>query len=116
MEYDKAMKSMKVLIVLVFLCSLAVAALPAISSPKAMESRPSAYGGKLFAGPEDPGYKEYDLSLRTYLANRIHKRYGIKLDTKIYSGFDLLEIEAFLRMKKSNEPLEPFLKMFPKSR
>lgn len=110
------MKSMRVFSIFVSILSFAAATLPPISSPEAMESRPSAYGGKLFAGPDDAGYKEYDLSLRTHLANRIHKRYGVKLDTKTYSGLDLLEIEAFLRIKKSNELLEPFLKMFPKSR
>jgi hypothetical protein len=70
--------------------------------------------GKSFKGFQDSEYLTYDLILRDYLAKRINKRFGINLDPKTYSGFDLLEIEAFFKCKKSDEPFEIFLKMFPK--
>jgi hypothetical protein len=47
---------------------------------------------------------------------RIDKEFGIALDPKKYSGFDLLEIEALFKCKKSNEPYDIFLKPFPKGR
>jgi hypothetical protein len=42
------------------------------------------------------------------------KRFGITLDPKTYSGFDLLEIESLFRCKKSDEPFDMFLKKLPK--
>jgi hypothetical protein len=86
------------------------------SSTKETGVRLSAYEGKLFAGSQDPDYQDYDLALREYLIRRIHKRFGIELDPKTYSGFDLLEIESLLKFKKSNESVDSFLKMFPKTR
>ena len=38
------------------------------------------------------------------LSNVLIKEFGIALDPKKYSGFDLLEIEALFKCKKSNEP------------
>jgi hypothetical protein len=72
------------------------------------------HAGKSYAGTQDPSFLNYDLALREYMVDRIGKRFGIALDPKIYSGFDLLEIEALLRCKKTTEPLDAFLKMFPK--
>lgn len=86
------------------------------SKTKETAVRLSAYEGKLFTGPQDPGYQAYDLALRDHLTLRIHKRFGIELDPKTYSGFDLLEIESLLKFKKMNEPVDSFLKMFPKTR
>jgi hypothetical protein len=48
------------------------------------------------------------------MVDRINKQFGVTLDLKTYSGFDLLEIESLLKCKKSNEPFDMFLKMFPK--
>jgi len=48
------------------------------------------------------------------MVDRISNRFGIALDPKIYSGFDLLEIEALFKCKKSEEPFDLFLKMVPK--
>lgn len=81
-----------------------------------MPPRITAYDGKSFAGFQDPEYLSYDQALREYLVKRINQRFGIALDPKKYSGFNLLEIEALLKCKKSNEPFEMFLKMFPKRR
>ena len=80
----------------------------------AIPSRITAYDGKTFKGFQDPEYLSYDLALRGYLVKRISKRFGITLDPKTYSGFDLLEIESLFKCKKSNEPFDIFLKMFPK--
>jgi hypothetical protein len=79
-----------------------------------MPARITAYDGKSFAGFQDPEYLSYDQALREYLVKRIDQRFGIALDPKKYSGFDLLEIEALFKCKKSNEPFNIFLKMFPK--
>lgn len=108
------MKLIWIILILTFVCSIAMVG-PAPSSPKEMTSRTYAYEGKLFTGPQDPEYRDYDLALRNHLVKRIHKRFGIELDPKTYSGFDLLEIESLVRCKKSNESLDHFLKMFPKT-
>lgn len=72
------------------------------------------HAGKSYSGAQDPSYLEYDLALRKVVADRILKRFGIALDPKIYSGFDLLDIEALFKCKKSEEPFDLFLKMVPK--
>jgi hypothetical protein len=72
------------------------------------------HAGKSYSGAQDPSYLDYDLALRKYVADRILKRFGITLDPQIYSGFDLLDIEALFKCKKSEEPFDLFLKMFPK--
>ena len=79
-----------------------------------MPTRISAYDGKSFTGFQDPQYLSYDQALREYLVKHIDQKFGIALDPKKYSGFDLLEIEALFKCKKSNESYESFLKMFPK--
>jgi hypothetical protein len=79
-----------------------------------LKSRLLNHVGKSYTGVQDPSYLDYDLALREVRVDRIHKRFGIALDSKIYSGFDLLEIEALFKCKKSEEPFDIFLKMFPK--
>jgi hypothetical protein len=79
-----------------------------------MPSQITAYDGKSFKGFQDPEYISYDQALREYLVKRIQQDFGIALDPKKYSGFDLLEIEALFKCKKSAESYERFLKMFPK--
>jgi hypothetical protein len=79
-----------------------------------MPARVTAYDGKTFSGFQDPEYLPYDQALREYLVKRIQQNFGIALDPKKYSGYDLLEIEAFFKCKKSNESSESLLKMFPK--
>jgi hypothetical protein len=78
--------------------------------------RVTTYDGKYFAGLQDPEYISYDQALREYFVKRIDQKFGIALDPKKYSGFDLLEIEALFKCKKSNESFDVFLKMFPKRR
>jgi hypothetical protein len=70
--------------------------------------------GESYKGVEDPAYISYERVLRAYVVERIKKEFGFALNPKTYSGFDLLEIEALLKCKKANEPVEDFLKGFPK--
>ena len=79
-----------------------------------LQSQLLDYVGKSYTGSQDPSYLNYDLALREVIANRINKRFGIALDTKTYSGFDLLEIESLFKCKKTEESFDIFLKMFPK--
>jgi hypothetical protein len=74
------------------------------------------HAGKSYSGAQDPSYLDYDVVLRKYVADRILKRFGIALDPQIYSGFDLLDLEALFKCKKSEEPFDVFLKMVPKRR
>jgi len=79
-----------------------------------LQSQLLDHAGKSYTGAQDPSYLNYDLALREYMVDRISKRFGIALDPKVYSGFDLLEIEALFKCKKPGEPFDIFLKMFPK--
>ncbi len=79
-----------------------------------LQSHLLGHVGKSYTGVHDPSYLDYDLALREYMVDRIGRKFGIGLDPKIYSGFDLLEIEALFRCRKSEEPFDIFLKMFPK--
>jgi hypothetical protein len=88
----------------------------AFAKEAVMPARVTAHDGKTFKGFQDPEYLSYDQALREYLIKRIDQRFGIALDPKKYSGFDLLEIEALFKCKKSNEPYDIFLRMFPKRR
>jgi hypothetical protein len=108
------MKSKWVLPVLfTFLC-FGLAASLSFGKEPAMPASVASYDGKSYAGLQDPEYVSYDQALREYLVKRIDKEFGIALDPKKYSGFDLLEIEALFKCKKSNEPYDMFLQMFPK--
>jgi hypothetical protein len=87
---------------------------PAHSIDGSLESQLFAYAGKTFTSTQDPAYLAYDSVLRKYMVDRIKKRFGVVLDPKKYSGFDLLEIETCFKFKKSDEPFDMFLKVFPK--
>jgi hypothetical protein len=79
-----------------------------------LSSEVLSHAGESYKGVEDPAYISYDRALRAYMVERINKEFGVALNPKIYSGFDLLEIEALLKCKKANESVEGFLKGFPK--
>jgi len=100
-------------ILLLSLCFLFAASL-SLAKEVTAPARVASYDGKSFAGFQDPEYVSYDQVLREYLVKRIDREFGIALDPKKYSGFDLLEIEALFKCKKSNEPYDMFLQMFPK--
>jgi hypothetical protein len=95
---------------------LCLSAVPSFThgNEKASPSEFLAYAGKSYAGFEDPEFIKYDAALRSYEAQRIKKKFGLALDPKTYSGFDLLEIESLLKFKKSGEALDTFLGKFPK--
>jgi len=100
-------------ILTIFLC-LCVTAPPVYAKGSSLPSQLFDYTGKSYTGAQDPSYLNYDLALREYVVDRIKKQFGVTLDPKNYSGFDLLEIEALFKCKKSEEPFDTFLKMFPK--
>jgi hypothetical protein len=102
-------------LILMLAFSMATAG-PGPSNSKTTGLRIDAYEGKLFTGPDDRDYKEYDLVLKNRMIRRIQQKFGVELSHGSYSGYDLLEIESLIRLKKPQEPLDPFLKMFPKSR
>ena len=110
------MKSKWLLAILFVILWPGITALSSIAKEVSLPTRMAAYDGKTFTGFQDPEYLSYDQALRKYLVKRIDQRFGIVLDPKKYSGFDLLEIEALLKCKKSSEPFDELLKMFPKNR
>ena len=77
-----------------------------------LESQLLDHAGKSYTGVEDASYQDYDLVLRKCVADRIGKRFGIALDPNTYSGFELLEIEALFKCKKSEESFDIFLRAF----
>ena len=81
---------------------------------KAPDSQLLTYAGKHYAGAQDPEYVSYNQTLRDFMIKKISKQFGVNLDPQKYSGFDLLEIESHLRFKKANEPVDMFLKPYPK--
>jgi hypothetical protein len=103
-----------------FLSILFILLWPLITAPSVqgkdgqLGSEVLSHAGESYKGVEDPAYISYDQALRAYVVKRIDKEFGIALNPKTYSGFDLLEIEALLKCKKANEPVEDFLKGFPK--
>jgi hypothetical protein len=100
-------------ILTIFLWSFVIAS-PAYAKGSSLQTQVLDYAGKSYTGGQDPSYLNYDLALREYMVDRIKKQFGIALNPKNYSGFDLLEIEALFKCKKSEEPFDIFLKMFPK--
>jgi hypothetical protein len=100
-------------ILTIFLCFFVIA-LPVNAKGSSLQSQLLDYAGKSYTGIQNPSYLNYDLTLREVMVDRIKKQFGISLNPKDYSGFDLLEIEALFKCKKSEEPFDIFLKMFPK--
>ena len=86
----------------------------AYAKNSSLQSQLLDYAGKSYTGAQDPSYLNYDLALREYMVNHINKQFGITLNPKDYSGFDILEIESLFKCKKSGESFDIFLKMFPK--
>ncbi len=71
-----------------------------------------AYSGRYFANPSSAEYSSYDRRMSMYVAKRIKEKYDVDLDYESYSAFDLLEIEALLKCKRSDESVESLLKRF----
>jgi len=72
------------------------------------------YVGQYFRNPSSPDYSSYDREMSMYVAKRIKAKHNVDLDYTSYSAFDLLEIEALLKCKKSDESVESLLKPFQK--
>ena len=81
---------------------------------KGLLSHVLVYAGKSYYGLKNAEYVSYDVALRSYIVDRIQRRYGVSLDPQNYSGFELLEIESLFKCKKSNESFDLFLKGFRK--
>jgi len=109
------MKSIWIFLILIIIFCFGVNVSNAEAKRKSFSPQFISFHGKFFTGIQDPEFIDYDLTLRNYLTKRIIKRFGFILDPKTYSGFDLLEIESLFKCKKSAEPFEIFLKMFPKT-
>jgi len=107
----KMILSLPILTIILWFCVIAP---PGYAKGGSFQSQLFDYAGKSYTGAEDPSYLNYDLALREYMVDRIKKQFGVTLNPKNYSGFDLLEIEALFKCKKSEEPFDAFLKMFPK--
>lgn len=110
MFVKKITRFLSILTIVLWSCVIA----SSVYAGSSLKSRLLNHVGKSYTGAQDSSYLNYDLALREYRVDRIHKRFGIALDSKIYSGFDLLEIEALFKCKKPEEPFDIFLKMFPK--
>ena len=71
-----------------------------------------AYAGRYFVDPSSAEYSSYDRKMSMYVAKRIKDKYHVNLDYESYSAFDLLEIEALLKCKRSDESVKSLLKRF----
>jgi hypothetical protein len=71
------------------------------------------YGGMLFAGPSDPQYRSYEQAIKPILLDQIEREYGVVLNGERLSPEELLEINALLRLKRSDEPVDYILNRFP---
>jgi hypothetical protein len=104
------METKRLLPILIVVLGLGIAIFPSYGENTDPKTQVMAETGKTFTSSQDPEFVKYDQALREYVAKRINKQYGLKLDPKAYSGFNLLEIEAFLKCKKSIESVDLFLK------
>jgi len=111
---NQFMKTKWILLILMAAVGIGLAVSSAGAKDGAVPAKLLASAGKTFTDPRDPDFVSYERMLREYLLAKIKNEFGVTLDPKGYSGFDLLEIEAFLRCKKSTESLDPFLSKFKK--
>ncbi len=73
------------------------------------------YGGKTFKSPSDPDFLSYEREIKAILLDKIESQYGVELNGEALSSDQLLEIEALLRFKRSDESVEYILRRFPRS-
>jgi hypothetical protein len=116
LQYKMIMKFKSIFPIGIVLLCFCIIVSSALADDAFYDPQLKPYDGQAYTGAQDPQYISYDSILREYMAKRIHERFGITLDPKTYSGFDLLEIEALLKCKKAEEPADTILKMFPKYR
>lgn len=89
---------------------------PGFSKDRRLPSEFLKYEGKYFKGIQDPEFQHYDIALRNYLSERLKRHYGIEIDPKAFSSFDLLEMEALVKCKKKEESIDSILKIFTRSK
>jgi hypothetical protein len=87
---------------------------PFIWAKKSPREGITTYAGQYFKSPSSPNYASYDQEMSMYVAQRIKAQYGVNLDYTRYSAFDMLEIEALLKCKKSGEAVGSLLEPFQK--
>jgi hypothetical protein len=106
----------KLCLILIVGLGLSLATVCVYGAEPGSTSRVLSHAGKTFRATEDPEFISYDQALRVLVAKRIGEHFGVMVDSNAYSGFDLLEIETFLKCRKSGEPVDAFLKKFGKRR
>lgn len=100
-------------IVLLIISPLLIFA-PFVRAKKSSREGIATYAGHYFKSPSSPNYASYDREMSMYVAQRIKAQYDVDLDYTRYSAFDMLEIEALLKCKKSGEPVDSLLEPFQK--
>jgi hypothetical protein len=103
-------KTVLFLVLVGFLC-LVLCPLPALSQ-EASRLGPK-YGGRTFKSPSDPDYLSYEREIKSILLDKIRKQYGVDLNGDALSSEQLLEIDALLRLKRSDESVDQMLTRFP---
>ena len=87
---------------------------PFIRAKKSPREGITTFAGQYFKSPSSPNYASYDQEMSMHVAQRIKAQYDVDLDYTRYSAFDMLEIEALLKCKKSREPVDSLLEPFKK--
>ncbi|UCD70473.1 MAG: hypothetical protein JSW70_05540 [Syntrophobacterales bacterium] len=105
---------MKSAIIFLFILSFGLIFAPFIHAKKTPGKEILTYVGRYFKDPLSPDYSSYDREMSIYIVKQIKSKYNVDLDHTSYSAFDLLEIEALLKCKKSDESVESLLKRFQK--
>jgi hypothetical protein len=105
---------MKIVAIFLLVLSPGLMFVPFILAKKSPREGITNYAGQYFKNPSSPGYSSYDREMSMCVAQRIKAQYNVDLDYTSYSAFDLLEIEALLKCKKSDESVESLLKPFQK--
>ncbi len=108
------MKTKQWVILPAMVFTVLILTLPAHAQKKDLRSQLLADEGKTFS-VKDPDYTSYDLALREYVARRIQKKFGLRVDPKAFaSGFQILEFESLLKCKKPEESAEAYLQKMQK--
>jgi hypothetical protein len=105
---------MKSIAILLLIISPVLIFAPCMHAKKTPSGGIVGYAGQYFKDPSSRDYSSYDREMSMYVAKRIKAQYNVDLNYTSYSAFDLLEIEALLKCKKSDEGVESLLKPFQK--
>lgn len=88
---------------------------PAFTRSQEASKLGSRYGGKIFKTSSDPEYLSYEREIKAILLLEIKDEYGVELNGDILSSDQMLEIQALLRFKRSDESVEHILSRFPEA-